>query len=601
MPHPLVEGRNLKKAYGLQVVLDDLSFLITEKQKIALIGRNGAGKSTLLKILTGSKQADSGEIFFYPQAQVGIVEQHEVLPCEKTTLEHLESKCDKPEWEIRKQSAQFGLRAEHLEKPPALLSGGYQMRVKLVAMLLQEPNLLLLDEPVNYLDLQTLLLLEQFLQTYKGAFLVAAHDRTFLQNTCHHTFEIERGRLTSYKGTVGDYLNFKQEQREYELKTNKKVSRQIAHQQTFVDRFRYKASLATRAQSKIKHIEKLRRRITQIDPKLATTHITIPSPHVIPGSAVRVQNLSIGYDQHVVADHIDCEIMRGEKVVIAGENGRGKSTFLKTLAGRISPLSGSVKWWHKANIGYYDQKTETTLIQKETVLQYLTRMALSEASGERILMMAGNFLFRNDDLDKPTSVLSGGERARLCLAGILLHEHNVLLLDEPTNHLDVETTEALALALKAYTGTVVIISHSRTFVNTLVDKVFEIRGGTLRRYMGSYEEYVEDLGILMEEETAVIETEKEHKSQTSLSAVERSEYYTRVKEYQRSQEKIDKKMKEIDTEKSTLLAYFFDHPTEYAPSKSQRLEELSEQLSDLERQWLNDQEQIESIRSKLEK
>ncbi|HAU66216.1 MAG: putative ABC transporter ATP-binding protein ybiT [Candidatus Uhrbacteria bacterium GW2011_GWF2_39_13] len=599
MPHPLVEGKNLQKTYGLQVVLDDLSFLITEKQKIALIGRNGAGKSTLLKILTGVEQTDFGEVLFYPQTHIGVVEQHEILPSEKKTLEHLESKCHKPEWEIRKESSQFGLHTEHLEKPPAHLSGGYQMRVKLVAMLLQDPNLLLLDEPVNYLDLQTLLLLEQFLQTYKGAFIIAAHDRTFLQNTCHHTFEIERGRLTSYKGTVEDYLNFKQEQQEYELKTNKKVSRQIAHQQTFVDRFRYKASLATRAQSKIKHIEKLRKRISNIDPKLATTHITIPSPEVIAGSAVRVQDLSIGYDKLVVADHIDCEIMRGEKVVIAGENGRGKSTLLKTLAGRIPALNGSVKWWHKANIGYYDQKTENTLIQKETVLQYLTRMAPSEASGERILMMAGNFLFRNDDLDKPTNVLSGGERARLCLGGILLHEHNVLLLDEPTNHLDVETTEALALALKAYKGTVVIISHSRTFVNTLVDKVFEIRGGTLRRYMGSYEDYVENLGVLMQEETVLDENKQENK--TLLSTMQRGEYYVRIKEYQRSQEKIDKKMKEIDKEKSAILAYFFEYPTEYAPSKSQRLEELTEQLSDLEKQWLNDQEQIEDIRSKLEK
>ena len=598
MPHPLVEGKNLQKTYGLQVVLDDLSFLITEKQKIALIGRNGAGKSTLLKILTGVEQTDFGEVLFYPQTHIGVVEQHEILPSEKKTLEHLESKCHKPEWEIRKESSQFGLHTEHLEKPPAHLSGGYQMRVKLVAMLLQDPNLLLLDEPVNYLDLQTLLLLEQFLQTYKGAFIIAAHDRTFLQNTCHHTFEIERGRLTSYKGTVEDYLNFKQEQQEYELKTNKKVSRQIAHQQTFVDRFRYKASLATRAQSKIKHIEKLRKRISNIDPKLATTHITIPSPEVIAGSAVRVQDLSIGYDKLVVADHIDCEIMRGEKVVIAGENGRGKSTLLKTLAGRIPALNGSVKWWHKANIGYYDQKTENTLIQKETVLQYLTRMAPSEASGERILMMAGNFLFRNDDLDKPTNVLSGGERARLCLGGILLHEHNVLLLDEPTNHLDVETTEALALALKAYKGTVVIISHSRTFVNTLVDKVFEIRGGTLRRYMGSYEDYVENLGVLMQEETVLDENKQENK--TLLSTMQRGEYYVRIKEYQRSQEKIDKKMKEIDKEKSAILAYFFEYPTEYAPSKSQRLEELTEQLSDLEKQWLNDQEQIEDIRSKLE-
>ena len=475
MAHPLIEGRDIRKAYGLQVVLEDLSFLVSEKQKVALIGRNGAGKSTLIKILTGVEKADGGKVHLYSNARVGIVEQHEVLPSDIPTLQFLEIKSEKPEWTIRKQAFQFGLHAEHLEKPPANLSGGYQMRVKLVAMLLLDPNLLILDEPVNYLDLQTLLLLEKFLQKYNGAFILAAHDRTFLQNTCTHTFEIERGKLTSYKGPVQEYLAFKQEQLEYELRSNKRLSREILHQQAFVDRFRYKASLASRAQNKIKRIEKLRTQISKIDDALATTRITIPSSHFVSGTAVSAKNLSIGYKDHMVAEHIDFEIYRGEKVVIAGENGRGKSTLLKTLAGRVKPLAGSFKWWHKADIGYYDQKTETTLKAGETVLQYLTRMSPTDASSERILMMAGNFLFKNDDLDKSTAILSGGERARLCLAGVLLHEHNVLLFDEPTNHLDVETSDALAMALKEYKGTVIVISHARTFINTLVDKVFEVR------------------------------------------------------------------------------------------------------------------------------
>jgi len=394
MAHPLIEGKSIQKAYGLQVVLDDLSFLISEKQKIALIGRNGAGKSTLLKIITGDEQSDAGKVTFHPLARVGIVEQHEMLPDDKSTLIHLEQKSDKPEWVVRKQASLFGLKSEHLEKAPAHLSGGYQMRVKLVAMFLLEPNILILDEPVNYLDLQTLLFLERFLQKYNGAFLLAAHDRTFLQNTCTTTFEIERGKLTTYKGSVEEYFEFKQLQLEQQLATNKKFSKDIAHQQAFVDRFRFKASQASRAQSKMKHIEKLRTGISKIDSALATTRITIPSPHVVAGTAVCAQGLSIGYGEHVVADQIEFEIIRGQKVLIAGENGRGKSTFLKTLAGRIPALQGSFKWWHKANIGYYDQKTETTLISGETVVQYLTRMAPSDASGERILMMAGNFLFR---------------------------------------------------------------------------------------------------------------------------------------------------------------------------------------------------------------
>ncbi|MFH1711685.1 MAG: ribosomal protection-like ABC-F family protein [Patescibacteria group bacterium] len=597
MPHPLVEGKNISKAYGLQVVLDDLSFLITEKQKIALIGRNGAGKSTLLKLLMSLDQADAGQIQFFAQTRIGVVEQHEVLPTDISTLQYLESKSDKPEWYIRKQASQFDLHAEHLEKAPACLSGGYQMRVKLVAMLLAEPNLLLLDEPVNYLDLQTLLLLERFLQKYRGAYIIAAHDRTFLQNTCTHTFEIERGKLISYAGPVQEYLEFKQEQLEFELRSNKKLSREIAHQQKFVDRFRYKASLASRAQSKIKHIAKLRNKVSKINAALATTRITIPSAHFVAGTAVRANDLSVGYDQHLVAEHIDFEIIRGEKVVITGENGRGKSTLLKTLAGRIPPLAGKFKWWHKADIGYYDQNTETTLQKDETVLQYLTRMATSDTSGESILMMAGNFLFRNDDLDKPSSVLSGGERARLCLAGVLLREHNVLLLDEPTNHLDVETAEALAVALKEYQGTVIVISHERTFINTLVDKVFEIRAGTLRRYMGSYEDYIDDLIDLME--TSALEEPEVSQSTKKFSSQQRAELQTQIKEHQRSQERADKQIKLLDNEKSVILAYFFENPTEYSPTKSQRLIELDEQLAMFEKQWLSDQNHIDALRSEL--
>ena len=597
MPHPLVEGRHLKKSYGLQVVLDDLSFLIAEKQKVALIGRNGAGKSTLLKILTGAEQADGGEVQFYPLARVGVVEQHEILPQDISTLEYLEHKSEKPEWVVRKEASQFGLQAMHLEKPPLQLSGGYQMRVKLVAMLCREPNLLILDEPVNYLDLQTLLFLERFLQKYSGAFILAAHDRTFLQNTCTTTFEIERGGLTTYRGPVNDYLTFKQEQLEYELRSNKRLSREMAHHQEFVDRFRYKASLASRAQSKIKHIEKLRNKITHIDSALATTHITIPSPHVIAGTAVRTKDLSIGYGDHIVASNIDLEIVRGQKVVIAGENGRGKSTLLKTLAGRIAPIAGTFSWWHKANIGYYDQHTQTALVANETVLQYLTRCSPQEASGERILMMAGNFLFKNDDLDKPTHVLSGGERARLCLAGVLLHEHNVLLLDEPTNHLDVETTEALSVALKAYAGTVIVISHARTFVDTLVDTIFEVRAGTVRRYMGTYENYVEDLESLMR----LALEENESCSGSDSLGEDRSELHTRIKESQRAQERTNKQLKILDTEKSEILAYFFDNPTDYAPTKAQRLAEIDQQLTDLERRWLKDQEAIDEIRAQLER
>jgi ATP-binding cassette subfamily F protein 3 len=589
MPRPLLEVKDIKKSYGRQAVLNDLSFIVLEGQKIALIGRNGAGKSTLLNILTGKEEMDGGEVSLLPWTRVGMVAQHETLPSDVTTEEYLSVKSEKPSWEVRKLGAKFGLSGKELSQPPSTLSGGYQMRVKIVAMLLADPNLLLLDEPVNYLDLSTLLLLEKFLAEYDGSFIVTAHDREFLGNTCKHTYEIERGELTTYPGTVADYFEWKEEQRGFVLRTNKKVSREMAHHQKFVDRFRYKASQASRAQNKLKHIERLRHQIALVQKDLNTSTIIIPTPHFIPGTAVRAEKLTVGYGEKIIAADISFDWKRGEKIVIAGENGKGKSTLLKTLAGIIPPLEGDFKWWHRADIGYYDQKTDATLIPSETVLQYLTRMAPVNTPGERILMMAGNFLFRNDDLEKTTSILSGGERARLCLAGILLHEHNVLILDEPTNHLDVETAESLALALKEYGGTVLFVSHARTFVNALADQIYEIRGGTLRHYTGTYEEYVDDLAAIMDEiaDTPQVTDSNDEKKRENRAL---------LKEKQRLQERVNQGIVKLDKEKSTLLAYFFENPLDYSPEKSQRLNELTEEIEKEERIWLKLQDEIDKLR-----
>lgn len=594
MGRPLLEARDLQKSYGRQVVLDGVSFLIGEAEKIALIGRNGAGKTTLFHLLTEEETADVGTVSIFPSARIGIIKQHELLPGDCSCQTFLETSSERPSWEVSKLASQFGLDEYDLAKPPTALSGGYQMRVKLVAMLLQDPNLLLLDEPVNYLDLNTLLLLEQFLQTYRGAFVIIAHDREFLQNTCTHTIEIERGKLITYNGTVSDYLEWKEEQEAYRLRSNKRLAREIAHQQKFVDRFRYKASLATRAQSKLKHITKLRHQIAHIDASLATTRIVIPSPIVPNGTALDVTDLIVGYGDRVIGSDIRLHIKRGEKVVIAGENGRGKTTLLKTLAGKLEPLGGTMKWWHRADIGYYDQKTDASLSLHETVLSHLTRMAPVSTSAERILGMASNFLFRDDDLDKKVAVLSGGERARLALAGVLLHEHNVLLLDEPTNHLDVETTESLAVALKAYTGTVLFVSHARTFVNTLADRILEVRNGTLRMYRGSYEDYVEDLSALAEiDESPTSEPVKNNQKE------ERAENRLKIKELERSQALLQKSLSALDREKSEILAFFFENPTDYAPEKATRLEEIKVEEARLEKEWYQEEEILQDLKNNL--
>lgn len=577
---PLIEAVSIQKTYGRQQVLNSVGFVISEGQHIGLVGRNGAGKTTLLKILAGDEEADSGTIQHMPWTKLGVLRQHEQLPEAGTTLEHLETS-GKPSWTCAKLAARFGLQTKELAQPPRALSGGYQMRVKLVRMLLDDPNILLLDEPMNYLDLPTLLLLEAFLQTYTGTFVMTSHDREAMQNVCTSTWEIAEGDLTQFPGDLETYLAWKEEQREYALRTNKRLRRDMNEAQAWADRFRAKASLASRAQNKLKHIARLRTQLKDIKTGLPVASFHIRCPHVIPGYAVRAKDLSIGYDNRAIGEHIEFEFQRGTKIAIVGENGHGKTTLLKTLASKLPVVSGTIAWWHNANIGYFSQQAEDTLVPTDTVLDALTRAAPPNAPAERILAAAGAFLFKEDDLEKPCSVLSGGERARVRLAALVLHEHNVLILDEPTNHLDTETVEVLALALKEYTGTVLIVSHARSFMNTIIDTIYEVHHGQVRHYTGTYEEYVLDLA-----EQAHTSSQASSSPVEQQQAEEKKERAWKQRTKQRAQQKLEARMKTLDKEKSEIHAYYFENPLDYAPEKATRLSEIDEEIAQIEAEWL---------------
>ncbi len=584
----LLELSAIRKSYGRAVILDGVSLTVAEGQKIALIGRNGAGKSTLLKILLGQEEADTGEARRFPVLRLGAVAQHEAMPEDATAMAYLTRKSGRPEWACAKMAAQFGLRRGHLEKPAASLSGGFQMRLKLIAMLLEDPNLLVLDEPVNYLDLPTLLLLQRFLKSYKGAFLVTSHDRAFLDAVCDRTAEIERGRLVFQPGTPSAYLERKAQARAFTLKTNKKISREREHIQAFVDRFRYKASKAKQVQSKLKQISKMID--IDIESLLPTAAIRIPMPHVPPGVAARVEGLSAGYGGRAVLSGVAFDLLRGDHVAILGGNGMGKSTLLKTLAGVLPPIEGRCKWWHKADIGYYAQHVEQALKPEDTVMKHLLRSAAPDTPNEAVLKMAGDFLFKDDDLEKLTGVLSGGERARLCLAGLLLARHNVLLLDEPTNHLDAETSESLADALSEWPGTVVFVSHSQAFIRRVARRIFEIRDGRARQYPGEYGDYLKDLADAMDEDVALAE---EDAPATDDDADARREAHLAAKERRRRQQKLEERIKALDKERGEILKFYFENPTDYAPDKRTRLTELDEQLAAYEKEWFRLQEEID--------
>ncbi|MCC7357571.1 ABC-F family ATP-binding cassette domain-containing protein [Candidatus Uhrbacteria bacterium] len=580
----LLAVQNLKKAYGSRNLLNGVTFNINNGEHIGLIGRNGAGKSTIIRIISGIEECDSGEVTYMPQLRLGYLEQHEDFLSEDTVMSYLKRKSDKPDWMCAKMAGTFQLKKEILEKRILTLSGGYRMRVKLSALLLQDPNLLLLDEPTNYLDLQTVLLLEHFLASFHGSFIIISHDREFLKNTCKITLEIERGTIERYEGDVEEWLSYKEERRIEIERHNKNIESQRKHMQEFVDRFRAKASKATQAQDRLKRLAKLEK--IDIKQPLKTARIHIPQSNTRKGTVLRLQNLAIGYNEHTIAEHIEMEFNRGDHVAVLGENGQGKSTLLKTLSGRIPLLHGHVRWAHKLNIAEYAQHVHEALDGTETVGNYLSRHG-DGLLQEDVLRMAGNFLFSIEDLDKTCHMLSGGEKARLCLAGILLQKPDVLLLDEPSNHLDMETVEALGQALTEWHGTLFFVSHSRTFVNLLASSIIDINNGNVYRYPGNYEEYVWELKRKLELYPSSEEVHNQYRSlEASPKKSARAERYEELKRKRQQATKLEKQLTELGIEKRKLMDEVIANPNDFSVERNRRLSTIDTIIHHTEDEWL---------------
>jgi ATP-binding cassette subfamily F protein 3 len=497
----LLQLNDIHKSYGARVILEDATASFLENQKIGVIGRNGAGKSTLCKIITGHEEADGGDLVRSSELRLSYLEQHDPYKLDETVMGFLMRYTHKEEWQCGKVAGRFQLKNELLNTPIGSLSGGYRTRVKLASMLLADPNFLILDEPTNYLDLKTLILLEEFLQDYDGGFLIVSHDREFLKKTCHHTLEVENGSCMLYPGSVEEYLIFKEEQKEQALSYNKNIEAKQKQLQIFVDRFRAKASKASQAKSKMKQIEKLK--TIEVGHPLGNVHIRIPVVERKNGIAFTCDGLAIGYPEKLVANKINLEIHQGARVAVLGDNGQGKTTFLRTLAGDLPLKAGKFRWGHALKIGYYAQHVFTAIDPDTDVYTHLSNMAANGVTSQEILNLAGSFLFKGNDVRKKASVLSGGERARLCLAGLLLTKSQVLLFDEPTNHLDFETVEALGRALKEFSGTLFFISHDRTFVNLVASEIVEVNNGMVRRYPGTYEDYVYHLEKTLKHELQI--------------------------------------------------------------------------------------------------
>ena len=460
-------------------------------------------------------------------------------------------------------------------------------------MLLREPNFLILDEPSNFLDLKTLLILEHFLRSFSGGYLIVSHDREFLKKTCKSTLEVERGRLTLFPGDVEAYLEFKEEQQERELRQNKNIKAKRKHLQEFVDRYRVRAATASRAQSKLKQMNRLE--TIEIDHPIKSVRIRLPRVEPKKGVALRCEDLSLGYPDRDVARDVRFEIERGEHVAVLGDNGQGKTTFLRTIAGALAAKEGDFQWGHKLEPAYYAQHVYTALDPEQDVQTYLEQKASRDVVRQDILDLAGSFLFHGDDVKKPISVLSGGERARVCLAGILLSKRPVLLLDEPTNHLDFESVEALARALRDYAGTIFFVSHDRTFVNLVATSIVEVKDGSVTLYPASYESYVHRAEREVEEASGLGPAATEKTVERLTDHELRKQRRSRINRLRKGISVAEKKMHGYAEERDAINRHYLENPLDYSKEKRLRLEELSRLVEETENRWLSQQEELEGL------
>lgn len=569
------------KRYGHQLLLDGASCALTDDQKVGLIGRNGAGKSTLCRVLLGEEDLDSGEVVRSKKLRLGYLRQHDPFRDGETGMEFLQRDSGQPDWRCGQVAWRFALGDDMLLCPVRELSGGWQTRVKLAALLLHEPNLLVLDEPTNFLDLRTQILLEHFLRDFKAGVLVVSHDRSFLKKTCNHTLELSRGSLTMFPGDVESYLENLEERREHDKRLNSATMAKRKQLEQFIASNRANANTASQARSKAKQLEKLE--LVEVAGDEARVHFSFPAVEPRKGPAVRTENLGIGYEDRTVADDIHVEIEHGERVGVVGDNGQGKTTFLRTICESLDPKGGHMKWGYGCQLGVYAQHVYTTLRGDQTVLDYLDYQAAPGTNTQQLKDVAGSFLFSGEKAEKKIKVLSGGERARLVMAGLLLEQHNVLVLDEPGNHLDVETVEALANALKRYQGTVIFTSHDRHFMREVATSVIEVGGGRVTAYPSSYDDYVYRVGKEIDaglRATPGSSSKDDPQGGSKRDGRAGRDAQKKLKSVERKIAKLDDEKKQLNEELLTV--------TETADAKriQQRLSVIGEELETLEVEWL---------------
>lgn len=537
----LLQLSNGSKAFGGQKLFDEATFSINEGEHVGVIGPNGAGKTTLFKVLIGEHELDSGSLITSNSLRLGYLSQHDQWQAEETGNSYLERVCKIPVWQAKTMGKELQVSDEVFEKPIMSLSGGYRMRIKLIGLLGSDPNLMLLDEPTNYLDLETTLLLERFLQTYEGAFLLISHDREFLRRTTDHILEVEAGDIVKYNGNIDDYFEQKELLRSQLTAAAKNQADKRKAIIEFVERFGAKATKAKQAQSRLKSLEKME--VIELKALPNTSVIQIPEPTATGRAVLNLKNADFGYLDRKIISNVSIEIRRGDHVAVVGLNGAGKSTLLKGLAGTLTPLHGERQLGHQVEIAIFNQHVVEVLDPNHSVYESLAAAAHKDVTPQEIRNMAGSLLFSSDHIEKKIKVLSGGEKSRVALGRILLKKVPCLLLDEPTNHLDFQTVEALTEALKKFAGTLVVVSHDRGFVQRVATKILEVSKGQVLLYPGTYDEYVWSLqkGLVSGE----ISTEENAIKKSNTASPEISSYQLK-KEREKQLRMIDKRIAQCE-------------------------------------------------------
>ncbi len=498
---------DVTKSYGTRELFADVSLFVARTDRYGLVGPNGAGKSTLFNLILGEESPDEGTIEWERGADFGFLPQESAPVGEETVLQiatsgkKLEPENDDDDdidWTLepraKKILAGLGFREEDHHQPARSFSGGWVMRAHLARLLVSEPALLLLDEPTNHLDLEALLWFQDYLTRYPGGLVIISHDREFLNTLCTGILELRGGTLNRYTGNYDDYLNEKDARKEQQAARFKNQQREIAHLQKFVDRFGAKASLASRAKSKEKQIERLKE-VAVEEPweDLKRINFRFPQPPRSGLKVVKLTGVEQAYGDHVVYRDLDFEAERGQKIVLVGPNGAGKSTLLKILAGVAPIRGGAMDLGSNVVPGYFAQNRAENLHLDLTVFENVMelRTAENQLTEQQARAVLGGFLFRKDDVHKKVSVLSGGEKSRLALARLLVNPPNLLLMDEPTTHLDIPSIDALVGALKQYEGTFIFISHDVYFIRQLAQTVLHVHSGRLTPYAGDYDYYLD--------------------------------------------------------------------------------------------------------------